>query len=60
MHDVRIRCGGGEMGGGGVCCGVVQGGPDVLVNADGLIGAPEETAAEEGNEKEDAVKELGE
>lgn len=27
---------------------VVESGPDVLVHADGLVGSPEETAAEEG------------
>ena len=39
---------------------VVQGCPDVLVDADGLVGSPEETAAEEGDEEEDAVVPLGE
>lgn len=37
----------------------MQGRPDVLVDADGLVGAPDETAAEEGDEQEDAVVELG-
>lgn len=39
---------------------VVQGCPDVLVHADGLVGPPEETAAEEGEEEENAVVPLGE
>ena len=34
---------------------VVQPRPDVLVHADGLVGAPEEPAREEGEEEEDAV-----
>ena len=49
----------------GSCCAIVQGiivdscpswlvvdcGPDILVNADGLVGTPNETAREEGDEK---------
>ncbi len=38
---------------------MVQGGPDVLIDADGLVGAPDEAAGEEGDEQEDAVVELG-
>ena len=34
---------------------VVEGCPDVLVDADGLVGSPEETAAEEGYEEQDAI-----
>ena len=37
----------------------VHGGPEVLVDAQGLVRAPEEAAAEEGGEQEDAVDELG-
>ena len=33
-------------------------GPDVLVDADGLVGAPDEAAGEEGDGQEDAVVEL--
>ena len=39
---------------------VVEGCPDVLVDANGLIGSPKETAAEEGDEEQDAVVPLGE
>lgn len=39
---------------------VVESGPDVLVDADGLVGPPEETAAEEGEEEENAIIPLGE
>ena len=38
---------------------VVQRGPDVLRHADGLVGAPEQAAAEEAGEEEDAVVPLG-
>ena len=38
----------------------MQGCPDVLVHADGLVGSPEEAAAEEGDEEEDPVVPLGE
>ena len=38
---------------------VVEGCPDVLVDADGLVCSPEETAAEEGGKEEDAVVPLG-
>lgn len=34
---------------------VVQAGPDVLVDAHGLVRAPEEAAGEEGEEEQDAV-----
>ena len=37
----------------------MQRGPDVLGHADGLVGAPEEAAAEEAGEEEDAVVPLG-
>lgn len=37
----------------------MQRGPDVLGDADALIGAPEEAAAEEGGEEEEAVVPLG-
>ncbi len=37
----------------------MEGCPDVLVDADGLVGSPDETAAEEGGEEEDAVVPLG-
>lgn len=37
----------------------MQRGPDVLVDADGLVGAPEEAAAEEAAEEEHAVVPLG-
>ena len=37
----------------------MEGGPAVLVDAQGLVGAPQETAAEEGGEEEDAVVPLG-
>ena len=37
----------------------MQRGPDVLGHADGLIGAPEQAAAEEAGEEEDAVVPLG-
>jgi len=37
----------------------VQRRPDVLVDADALVGAPEEAAAEEAGEEEDAVVPLG-
>ena len=33
----------------------MEGLPDVLVDADGLVGAPDEAAAEEGGEQDDAV-----
>jgi hypothetical protein len=38
---------------------VVQRRPDILVDAQGLVGAPDEAAAEEGEEEQDAVVELG-
>ena len=37
----------------------MDGCPDVLVDADGLVGTPDEAAGEEGEEEEDAVVELG-
>ena len=37
----------------------MQCGPDVLVYADGLVGAPEEAAAEEAAEEQDPVVPLG-
>ena len=36
----------------------LNGGPDVLVNADGLVGAPDQTTGEERGEEEKAVVEL--
>ena len=38
---------------------VVERCPDVLIDADGLVGSPDETAAEEGEEKEDTIVPLG-
>jgi len=46
----------GEKGGSGA--GGLDGGPDVLVHADGLVGAPDEAAGEEDEEEEEAVVEL--
>lgn len=37
----------------------MQGVPDVLVDAHGLIGAPDEAAAEECEEEDNAIIELG-
>ena len=53
-----------RSGGGGVCCengedaGGMDGGPDVLINADGLVGAPDEAAGEKGREQDEPVVEL--
>lgn len=38
--------------------GGLDSGPDVLVDAEGLVGAPDEAAREEDKEEEDAVVEL--
>lgn len=56
-HDV----GRGPIGGTLACgeAGMMQAGPHVLVDAHRLIGAPQETAREEGGEQEDAVVPLG-
>lgn len=35
--------------------GKVQSSPDILIGTDGLVCAPDETAAEEGDEQDDAV-----
>lgn len=37
---------------------MVERAPDVLVDAQGLVGAPDETAGEEDDEEDDAVVEL--
>ena len=52
-----------DAGGGGVreCrkrARGLNGGPDVLVDADGLVGAPEEAAAEEGAKEGEPVVKL--
>lgn len=39
----------------GTVDGEVQRGPDILIHADGLVGAPDEAAAEEGGEQDDAI-----
>ena len=37
---------------------ILEGGPDVLVDADGLVSSPDETAAKECGEEGEAVVEL--
>lgn len=36
----------------------MDGGPDILVHSDGLVGAPDEAAGEEDEEEEEAVVQL--
>ena len=45
----------GDGGGDGLVGGDVEGAPDVLIDAEGGVGSPDETAAGEGGDKEHAI-----